>query len=393
MTNRPEGPDRAVLESLITRRRLLGTAGAGAVTLGLGGVLAACGGNSSTSATSSSNAKPGGEFDLLTWEGYDFPQVLKGWRTKYGIDQKAQFLNTQDAVQTKLSGPAGASVSLTTANNAYNDFYKQLEIMSPITVEEVPALADMYPYFRDSPIWKNEDGTYNSVPWTWGAIGLTYAPDRVPEPTSWMDIMESSAQGRVTTLDDWANNVTLAAIILGIDPDTMTKDELNGPVKDFLTQLMGQVKTLSPSVGDMVTLISSGEVDYVFIGLYLLDILAEGQGATTATVIPKEGGMGFVDAGFIPPDAPNRATAISYLNQVMSGQTAADAAAAILGGVPVPSVVPLLDKEVKNLFPYKDLDNFLTDELTFNRGYPQEPDGDRATFEDGVKLWEEVKAS
>ena len=31
--------------------------------------------------------------------------------------------------------------------------------------------------------------------------------------------------------------------------------------------------------------------------------------------------------------------------------------------------------------------------LTFNRGFPREPDGDRATYDQVVQLWEEVKGS
>ena len=63
-----------------------------------------------------------------------------------------------------------------------------------MTVEQVPGLAGLLPAFQVAP-WKNDDGTYNGAPWTWGFTGLTYRSDRVPEPKSWHDILGPSVQG------------------------------------------------------------------------------------------------------------------------------------------------------------------------------------------------------
>ena len=62
------------------------------------------------------------------------------------------------------------------------------------------------PAFQVAP-WKNDDGTYNGVPWTWGFSGLTYRMDNVPEPQSWQDILDPKYKGRVSTVDGAMNNV------------------------------------------------------------------------------------------------------------------------------------------------------------------------------------------
>jgi hypothetical protein len=53
----------------------------------------------------------------------------------------------------------------------------------------------------------------------------------------------------------------------------------------------------------------------------------------------------------------------------------------------------MLSADVKALYPFDDIDNYLSNTLTFNRGFPREPEGDRPTYDQVVQLWEQVKAS
>ena len=268
--------------------------------------------------------------------------------------------------------------------------------MAPLTTSDVPSLAKMYPFFKESPIWKTapDADTYNSVPWTWGSIGINYLTDKVDAPDSWDVLIDPKNKGRVATYDDAYNNVSVAAIALGIDLTHITHDDLNGPIKDWLTKLKQNVKVISTNIGDQQTLLVNKEVDYMNIGLTLIVAGAKGQGAdNVGFAIPKEGGFGFCDAAFLTPWAPDKENALAFLEALLGGQTAATAADALAGGVSVPDVVPLLDEATRALYPYDRLNDYLTKDLKFEVNFTPEKGEDIVSFDEINALWEQIKAS
>jgi spermidine/putrescine-binding protein len=267
--------------------------------------------------------------------------------------------------------------------------------LTEVTVEEVPTLAKLFPRFQEFP-YKNENETFNGVPWTWGFLGLTYSPERVEaEPESWEILLEPTYKDRVAVLDDAQNNIALAAVILGLNPDRLTQEEM-AEVKEFLTQIVTQSKTLAASYGDFTSLMAAGEVDLIFLGWIGIDFFIEG--AEAKTIVPNRGPNGlpgrslaFSDLLIIPPDADNRTAALAFGEQVIKGKTAADAASFLGAGVTNPEVVPLLDEKTRNLFPFDDLDSFF-ERVVLNLGFPR-GESEFVTFEQTLKEWDDIKSA
>jgi len=388
-----EGPDLELARYLLDRRRFLRLSGGAAMA----GFLAACGLSNSSSSTgpgtSSSPLPPvGGDLNLYTWEGYDLTKQFASWRQQNGITQHLKFITQPEEVPTVLKGAGGDKWDLSYGDNVVLTDYKNLGLIRPMTVEEVPGLTGLMPAFQVDP-WKNADGTYNAAPWTWGFSGLTYRTDRVPAPKSWHDILDPKYKGRVSTVDGALNNVALGSLAVGIDPDTLTTAQLNAEVKDYLVQLRGQIRALAPSIGDQISLLVSGDVDYMVVGLTFMDAETAAKGVSTKTVVPSEGAIGWADSAFIPPTAPDPQNALAWINHVLDPTQNAKANNSFLQGPGVAAAIPMLDKAVTDLYPFNDINNYLTNVLTFNRGFPREPEGDRATYDQVVTLWEEVKAS
>ena len=334
----------------------------------------------------------GGDLNLYTWEGYDLTKQFKSWRDENGITQNLKFITQPEEVPTVLKGAGGDKWDLSYGDNVVLTDYKNLGLISPLTLDDIPNLAGLIPAFQVDP-WKNDDGTYNAAPWTWGFSGLTYRTDNVPEPTSWQDIMDPKYKGRVSTVDGAMNNIALASIAVGIDPDTLTTDQLNGPVTDYLKQLMGQVRVIASSIGDQISLLVSGDVDYMVVGLAFMDAETANKGVPTKTIVPSEGAIGWADSAFVPPTAPHKQNAYAWINHVLDPKENAEANSAFLQGPGVAAAVPLLTAKAKAQYPFDDIDNYLTNTLTFNRGFPREPDGDRATYDQVIQTWEGVKGS
>lgn len=337
----------------------------------------------------------GGPLALFTWQGYELTEPFKQWRAAHGIEQTQKYINNQFDVVSILKGPGGKEFDSSSSNQAYTHLFQQLGLTAPISVADVPSLAKMYPFFQTSPIWRTAPGadTYNSVPWTWGAVGINYLTDKATAPDSWSVLIDPKNRGRVGTIDDAFNNVSIAAIALGLDLTRITHEQLNGPIKDWLVKLKANVKTISTNLGDQQTLLVNKEVDYMNVGLTLFVAGAKGQGAdNVAFAVPKEGGFGYCDSAFVTPWAPNRENAFAFCEALLGGQTAADAANALAGGVAVPDVVSLLNDETRGLYPYDRLNDYLTKELKFEVNYTPATGTDIVTFDEINTLWQQVKA-
>jgi spermidine/putrescine transport system substrate-binding protein len=381
---------------LMDRRRFLALSGAGAAAA----LFAACGlsSDSATSTGTTAGGSPsqlppvGGPLNLYSWEGYDTAGDLTAWMKQQGIDANVKYITTPEEVPTVLKGPGGEKWDIAYGDNVVLTDYADLGLIAPMSVDQVPGLAGLLPALQVPP-WKNDDGTFNGSPWTWGYSGVTYRTDRVPNPASWQDLLKSQFKGRVSTIDSATNNVALGAIAVGIDPDTMTTDQLKGPVKDYLTKLIGQTRTLAPSIGDSISLLVSGDVDYMVVGLTFMDSVTAKKGVPTKTVIPSEGAIGWADTAFITPTAPNPQNAYAFVNHLLEPAVNAQANSSLLQGASVTDAIPLLTPKAKALYPYDNIDDYLSNTLTFNRGWPHEPDGDLATYDEIIATWEEVKGS
>lgn len=370
----------------IDRRGFLAGLGAGAGVLAAGSLLAACGGGSSSGTASTAGAGTvGGTLDLYTWEGYDGPDFVNAWKRATGVTLKTGYIGSQDDVTTRLKTPAGAGTDVSYVVQWYVDYYRQLGLLTPITVDEVPALGDLFPEFDQAP-YKNEDGTFNSVPHNFGWNGLAYAPARVKADTSsWEVLFDPSLKGRIGAWDEPIAQIQLAAYLNDFDPDRLTHDQLD-EVKAWWGRLRPQIKAFPTSTGDIFSMLSSGDVDVAFPAWNATSLFARGA----ESIIPSEGAIGWLDALFIPPDADNRAAALAWCQLLLEGEAAAKIYDSLSGGATTRSVVRLLDARTRRLFPYDDLQSVFS-RLWQPLGFPREQ-GEYVTADEAVAAWQEIKA-
>jgi spermidine/putrescine-binding protein len=395
---------------IYSRRTFLKVAGLGAVAATGGGLLAACassasqspsaGGGASNAPSASlpgaspsvaaSQAAAGGPFALFTWAGYDGKGVIDDWYSKNGIQLDVKYISNENLVNF-MKAPGAEKWDASSTNQGDAEFVFAQKISSEITIAEVPALANMLPFFKDGTFWKVRDGVYNSVPWTWGPIGVNTRPDKVPKDaiSSWQGLLDRKWQGRIGTFDDALNMISTGACATGNDPGKLTREQLNGPVKEFLVKLKPQLKVLSTSIGDQVNLLISGDVDIELVGLTWFIVQAKSQGVTIDFLIPSEGSYGFVDAVFITPWAPHRANAVAYANALISGDSAVTMQESVNQLSTNPDVNSKMKAEVRGLYP-EDLSSY-SSALKWNKSW-YDAGGQYATIDEWRKVWDDVKA-
>ena len=387
-----------------SRRRFLRRAGVVTLTVGAGPtLLAACGdddddgggGGGSTAAEGPAQVPEAtGRVDFLSWEGYDIPDALKGWRAETGVTVKSTYIGNHDEIQTKLkAGGAGAGYDIITYYQGYKPLYQELDILEPIDEQKIPNLANLFPYFAgdEGNFWVDEDGTRTGVPWTWGSIGITIDTRRVKSmPTSWFDLLEPEFKGKVAIPDDPTGAWALAAHVLEFDPAATSKDD-GEKVFDLLSQVAAQSTGISPSFGDATTKMTAGDADVCWQGWAAMNQFAADAGVDSfETEVPKEGSFSSCDAYALPTGSDNADAALAMMNESLDPKVNAEAAVFLVGGVTVADAVPELPKDIAGLYAYEDIDALL-DRSPFYNNPPVESD-EFVTFQEVQRRWQEIKA-
>jgi putative spermidine/putrescine transport system substrate-binding protein/spermidine/putrescine transport system substrate-binding protein len=377
-----------------TRRDFLKVSAAGAVTVAAGGVLVSCGTGTGTASPKPSSGTVGGKFALFTWAGYDGKGVkaIDDWYASNKIALDVKYISNENMVNF-LKSPGSESWDSSSVNQGDAEYLFAQGVSSEITVDEVPAFNDMYDFFKDGSFFKIRDGVYNSVPWTWGPIGINTRPDKVPADalTSWEGLFDAKWTGRIGTYDDPLNMISTACCATGKDPATLSKADLDGPVKDWLVRLKPQLKVLSTSIGDQINLLVSGDVDIELIGLTWFSAQAATQNATVDFRIPDEGTYGFVDSAFITPWAPDRANAIAWANAITTGDTALALLESVNQLGSVKTVTAKIKDEIFATYgTTKDAVPDAVSKLKWNKSWYDA--GQYATIDEWRKVWEDVKA-
>lgn len=405
-------------QGVYSRRYFLKVSAAGAVTVAAGGFLAACSSAASSLAPSASSAgspaasmpsspaspapsfvQPslgavGGTYSMFTWAGYDGKGIpeIDAWYKQNNVQLDVKYISNENLV-TFMKSPGSEKWDSSSVNQGDAAYIFQAGVSSPVFVSEVPALANMYDFFKNGSFFKIADGVYSCVPWTWGPLGINTRPDKVPADAlkSWNGLLDPKWKGRIGTYDDALNMISTACCATGKDPAVLTSADLNGPVKDWLVKLKPQLKVLSTSIGDQINLLVSGDVDIELVGLTWFVAQAASQKATVDFRIPDEGTYGFTDCVFIPPTAPHRANAIAWANAVTSGATAK----ALLESVNQLGTVPAVNETIKDdVFKAYNVEKTgvadAVAKLKWNKSWYEA--GQYATIEEWRKVWDDVKA-
>ena len=415
--------------ALLSRREMLRRMGLGVVTIGAApAILAACGGEEEAAAPppaepagrprhrlrsprrrpaeTGATAEPAtpaeappasGPLDYLSWEGYDVPvEAMEAWKAENGVEIRASYIGNHDDIQGKIASGGAEGADLITYYQGYKPLYSELGILHEIDEAKLPNLAGLYPFWLTDvggkQFFVDSDGTRTGVPWTFGAIGLTWDDATLPGGlTSWYDLLDPSLKGKIGVIDDPVGSLTLASHVLGYDPSTVTPEQLT-EIEDLLTQMLAQANSVSPSFGDMTTLLVSGDIVACWQGWAYMNSVAAAAGTDTVkTVVPEEGSFTFADAYAIPSTVDNLDTAHAWINQVLDPQANAEAAIYLVAGVTVEAAQPLLDEATAALYDYSDVESFFATAPLYNNP-PVESD-EYLTIGQWQERWQELKAS
>ena len=312
----------------LTRRDVVrrGIVGAG-VLLGGGSLLAACGGGDDAEPAAggtTGSKKLTGPLNVIAWDGYDNPDVVRGFEEKYGV-----------RLNVKIAGGNPAQVAALRAKNIDwdvanpdNDYVQRLaqaDLIQPLERDEYENLDSMFETFRDFAPHHYEDTLYG-VPIRWGINGIVHWPDKlsVADAEDAYVLWEERFRGRVEAIDWYDLNILLTALYAGnTEPWTAKGAELDAAI-DKLIELKPNLRALATSLGDIKTDIANKDAWIVW-GASSNDtaIGLKEDGHAVELTIPKQGGAVWTEALVITKNTRHPETAKAYINYMTSPEVQA----------------------------------------------------------------------
>ncbi|HYH58490.1 MAG TPA: spermidine/putrescine ABC transporter substrate-binding protein [Thermoleophilaceae bacterium] len=349
-----------LIETEISRRRLLRQAGAGVTALSFASFLAACGdddgglegggGDESLEMEAIPKGEVSDELNFSNWPLYIDVKgkrrpTLEAFEAEYGtkvdyteeINDNTEFFGK--VRQIYAQGDSGGR-DLHVVTDWMASKMKQLGYVQKLDKSELPNVEkNLLDSLRSPSFDPNREF---SVPWQSGMAAIIYRSDLV-QPSSVNDLFDPKHEGKVTMLTEMRDTVGLVMLGMGMDPEEASTDEMLEAIEKIQqAQESGQIRRFTGN--DYARDLLKGDV-VMSVGWSGDAIQLQADNPDVKVLLPEEGFMLWSDNMQIPVGAPNAYTAQKFMDFVYQPEIAADIAAWVNYVTPVQGVQEILAKQ------------------------------------------------
>lgn len=322
----------------------------------------------------------GQSLNIFNWSTYIGDTTVSDFERLCGVTVIYDVYESNESLLTRLrQGNPGYDIAVP-SDYAVPTMIEE-GLLEPLDLANIPNFDNLDPAFISSVY--DPENTY-AVPYLLGTFGIGYNVNEVDGAvTSWTQFF--THDGPVAWTDDGRLMLSIALLMLGLDPNTTSAEDI-ALAKAYLLQHSANVVVIAQDDGQ--ELLVRGEVDMaVDYDGDIFQIAADCECEDFAYSIPEEGSG--ISSGFvvIPAGAQNHALAEVFIDYILDPQVAADISNFVTYATP--------NKAAKDL-------GLILPELLENKGlYPeaetlaklyfilQDPDAEMLY----LNAWDEIKVS
>ncbi len=346
------------------------------------------GGTAATASGEVDRSKLSAELYFYNWSEYVDPALLEAFEAEYGVKVILDtYDSNEDMIAKVRAGNSG--YDLVIPSDYAVTTLAQDGLVAPLDKALLPNITHLDPALLDQ--YFDQGNTY-SMPYMYGISGIAYNAKDFPNGIdSWAALLDPAQiepfTGRFSMLDDERETPAAALKWLG----SSLNEEDPAVLQQAQDILIAQKPFLAAyNSSDVNRKLASGEyvLAHAWSGMAMQARNGLGEDFSgnpdIRFVIPKEGGMIWMDNISILKDSPNIYTAHVFIDFLMRPENAAQNTEYIGYLTPNKDAVPLLSQEVKDLYA----EGFAPDETVRERlEWAQRVQGSTA-FTD---LWTAVK--
>jgi spermidine/putrescine transport system substrate-binding protein/spermidine/putrescine transport system permease protein len=251
------------------------------------------------------------ELNLFAWSEYVPQSVLDGFTKETGIDVNYETYASNEEMLAKLMSGAAAYDVIQPSEYTIEALVKEKQLMK-LDHAQLPNLKNIGKEYWGQP---HDPKLEYSVPYMSGTVGIVINTEKVKDPiTGYADVFQPKHKGRIVILDDALEVVTWALATAGLDPQAVTKANLE-KVRPIIAKWLPLVKVYDSD--SPKTALLNGDVDLGVVWSGEAAILIQEQGKKFRYVLPKEGAHMFIDNVAIPKGAENAGAAHKFINYIL----------------------------------------------------------------------------
>ena len=257
-----------------------------------------------------------------------------------------------------------------------------LNMLVPLDHGKIPNIKNIDP----DPNFSNpaySPGMKYAIPYMWGTIGIGYRKSKFKTPpSSWKVLLDSDEfKGKIALLADQRACIGIALKYLGYKLNSTNPEEI-AQARDLLIKQKPNIKSFAEDNGQ--DLLLSGECDVVMEwNGDIVQVMAEDN--DIGYLVPKEGGVVWIDNMCIPVGAPHPENAHAFINYILDPKVNADIANFVHYGSPNAAARDyILPEDLKNTAIYPSASSISASEVIVDVG-------DKARLFD--EAWVAIKAS
>jgi spermidine/putrescine transport system substrate-binding protein len=263
----------------------------------------------------SPSAQAAGKLNIYNWGDYINPDVLTRFTEDTGIKVTLDTYGSNEEMLAKIqAGATGYDIVFPSVH--VRDIMQKLGLLYDAKVNTLKGFENIDPANMRSLV--DPESSF-CLPYAWGAVGIFYNKAEAGEIKSWADFFALPDKGKkITMLDDLRETIGVALIMNGHSVNTTDSDEL----KQAEAWLLERKDKVSAYSYDIVSLVQSGDIAaahwYVGATLYTLE-----EPDKLGFVIPEEGATMYQEDICVLDTAPNKDSAIRFMEFYMQPEMAA----------------------------------------------------------------------
>jgi spermidine/putrescine-binding protein len=253
----------------------------------------------------------GEELNLFAWSEYVPQAVLDGFTKETGVDVNYETYASNEEMLAKLVSGAASYDLIQPSEYTIEALVKEKQLV-PLDHSKLPNLKNIGKEYWGQ---AHDPKLTYSVPYMQGTVGIVYNTEKIKEPIAgYTDVFQPKHKGRIVILDDALEVVTWALATDGLDPQAVTKPNLE-KIRPTIAKWLPLVKVYDSD--SPKTALLNGDVDLGVVWSGEAAILIQEQGKKFRYVLPKEGAHMFIDNLAIPKGSKNVETAHKFINYIL----------------------------------------------------------------------------
>lgn len=311
-------------------------------------VLSACGGGSDSAPA---ELDPNADLTKQTltvsnWAGYYPEDLAAKFQETVGTPLTISEHATNEEIMAKLTAGGESGFDVAFVSGQFAQALNEAGLVETINPEFVPNLKNLYPEAQELAY---DPGNKFSVPYAWGTTGICYRSDLIPEPTSWNDILQPSAdnKGKVTALATERWLMLPAQKALGFSANTKDEAEME-KVKEAL--IAAKPNLLAYDDTTFYSRLVSGEANAVVAWDGWCNY-GTAENPDIKFVVPSEGSDLWADTMVVLKTSKNKEAAHAFINYILDPVNHAWVAENILYKVPNKAAMDAVGAQLAATYP------------------------------------------